>query len=434
MKQVHNFFLLLSFVCATVTGFAQSAGNNFIPELVFQNPVLTSGAAGSDGAVYTFSNVATGIDATVKIKARSSDAVVLTSIDVADLGWMKAFQPQLGIAGNVPANQNWWMDFEMCFYKAGTTNKQKIKGFVVTAIDVDGDGVSIQEYVQMNKVKSVAYGPVNYLINATTDACSVLTDATSDDEKGVDKKAVGPVMNYSNIDTAGTPVMATFTYEDKTMISFRYGARSGAVISNAGERLNSLWFKAFQLTPPSTLPISFYSFNASYDKKNVQLIWKANTDGIAGNFVVERSTDGTNFTGIADVTALYGTVATYQYKDDNAYSSTGIVYYRILSKEKSGEVKYSAVKLVRLSKDAVASLTVYPNPVQQQANLTLPYSWQGKAITVNIYNAAGMQLQTVHVGSASQTEALDFSRLSKGIYVVKVRCESEEAEQRIIKN
>jgi hypothetical protein len=46
-------------------------------------------------------------------------------IDAADMGWTKAFQPQLGIAGNVPVNQDWWMDFEMRFYNAGTSDKKK---------------------------------------------------------------------------------------------------------------------------------------------------------------------------------------------------------------------------------------------------------------------------------------------------------------------
>ncbi|RYF77179.1 MAG: hypothetical protein EON98_16645, partial [Chitinophagaceae bacterium] len=100
MKQVVNVLVILFLFSATSV--AQS-GNNYIPELVFQSPVLVSGTAGQDGAVYKFANVAAGIDATVKIKGRSSTSVKLTNIDVADMGWKKAFQPQFGLQGNVPA-------------------------------------------------------------------------------------------------------------------------------------------------------------------------------------------------------------------------------------------------------------------------------------------------------------------------------------------
>ncbi|MDB5206280.1 MAG: hypothetical protein JWR72_1355 [Flavisolibacter sp.] len=434
MKQVINVLTVLFFSVFTTAAFAQSGNNNFIPELIFQNPVLTSGVAGQNDAIYKFSNVAAGIDATIKVKGRSGASVVLTNIDVANMGFTKAFQPQLGITGNVPANQNWWMDFEMCFYETGTDKKKKIKGFQVTAIDVDGDNASIQEYVQMNKAKRVAFCPVNYLISTTADASQNNNEETDqDNENGTDLKAVGPVMNYNNIDTLGTPVMSTYTYENKSTISFRYGAKSGTVISNAGERLNSLWFKAFQLTPPSLLPVAFYSFTAIYDKKGVQLTWAADTKDISGSFVVEKSTDGKSFNAVAVVAATGSSLSNYQHKDENVSSATGIIYYRIVAKEITGEVKYSSIKVVRLSKETAASMAIYPNPVQTSANLTLPNSWQNKPVVVSIFNSAGMQVQAITIKAASQTETLNFQHLSKGIYVVKAQCDGTWAEQRIAK-
>lgn len=433
MKQVINLFSAF-LILLTAPCFAQSVNNNLIPELIFQNPVLTSGTAGQDGAVYKFSNVATGIDATVKVMARSSTLVKLTNIDVSNMGWTKAFQPQLGIPGNVAANQDWWMDFEMRFYKAGTDEKKKIKGFNVSAIDVDGDGVSIQEYVQMNKIKSVAYCPVNSLVEKAPVTLSGNEDDDDDDNKaGTNKKAQGPAQNFYNIDTLGTPVMATYTYEDKDKISFRYGAKSGSIISNAGERLNSLWFKSFNLTPPSTLPIVFQSFTASYDKRNTDLNWTAQADDNFSYFVVERSIDGTKFEKVGQLQASDGT-NNYSFTDPNASSLTGILYYRILSSEKSGEVAYSSIKIVRLRKEAGTALAVYPNPVQGIANLTLPANWQNKPVTASIYNAAGMQVQNISIKRSSQTEALNFQQLPKGIYLVKAQCDGQWAEHRIVKN
>ena len=422
-------------ILLTTTANIFAQGNNYIPELIFQNPTLVSGTAGQDGAVYKFTNVASGIDATVKIVGRSSSAVVLTDIDVPNLGWNKAFQPQLGIKGNVPANQDWWMDFEMRFYKAGTNNKNKIKGFQVTAIDVDGDGVSIQEYLQMNKIKSVAFSPVTYLSQpSTTSTLSNYSGEDGEDNNGSDKKILAPVQNYLNIDTLGTPVMATFTYENKDMITFRYGAKSGTVISNAGERLNSLWFKAFSLQPLSTLPVTFYSFNAFYNQNAVSINWSAETDDNFNYYFVERSTDGKNYSEIGKVATNGKQLSTYQFKDPEVSSNTGMLFYR-LRWITVKETVYSPIRVVKINNDkASLQLTTYPNPVVSELRISLPNAWQGKQVQLELYSANGTRVQSMPISSASQTENMQVNSLARGMYIVKAFSNGQTLEQRIIKN
>lgn len=429
--------VLAAILLTTTTNvFAQpgnNSTNNYIPELVFQNPTLVSGTAGQNGAIYRFSNVANDLDATVKIVGRSSTSVVLSNIDVADMGWSKAFQPQLGILGNVPANSDWWMEFEMRFYKAGTTTKKKVKGFQVTAIDVDGDGVSIQEYLQMNRVKSMAASTVSYLSNlGITSILSNLLGEDGDDDKGTDKKIGGPVQNFNNIDTSGTPVMATFTYEDKDMITFRYGAKSGSVISNAGERLNSLWFKAFSLAPIGTLPVTFHSFTATYDKKSVKLDWTADTDNTFSYYAVEKSTDGKNFTEIGVVNTTGAQQSDYEFRDMNLSSSTGTIFYRLRYKD-NRETTYSQIRVVRLKTQESLQLTTYPNPVVSELRVSLPNAWQGKAVQLELFTTNGVKAQSLKVASASQTETLQMNTLSKGMYIVKASYDGETLEQKVIK-
>ena len=303
------FTLLLLLTTSASMLFAQTQSSpNIIPELVFQNAVLISGTAGQDGAIYRFNNVATGIDATVTIKKRSATNVTLTNIDLSDFGWGKAFQPQLGIAGNVPANLNWWMEFEMKFLKAGTSEKKKIKGFKVTAIDVDGDGVSIREYVQMENFRKMAFCPVTRLVEAplvVTTSADDDDDDDDDDNNNYTKLIKGPVTNAINIDTAATTVMATYDYEDKDQITFKLGATSGTVISNAGERMSSLWFKAFSLAPPLViLPVRIASFSAWLDKGNVTVNWATESEVAFSHFVIEKSTDGREWKDIATVFSM----------------------------------------------------------------------------------------------------------------------------------
>jgi hypothetical protein len=125
-----------------------TSARTFSQELVFQNPVLVSGTAGQNGAIYRFPGVINGVDGLVKINARSSSSVVLQNIDVDNFGWSKAFQPQLGRTGSVSGTNTWWMDFEIQFVKAGTNQSASVSKFNITALDVDGDGLTIREYVE----------------------------------------------------------------------------------------------------------------------------------------------------------------------------------------------------------------------------------------------------------------------------------------------
>ena len=134
MKKIVPFFAAF-FISLAV--FCQSG-----PELVFTNPVLVSGTALKQGAVYRFSNVTTGVDATVKLKKFSRNDIVMPTVDNSVLGWNKALQPEFGLPGVVAPFQNWYVDFEMTFYKAGTNSKQKMDTIDFTALDVDGDGMS----------------------------------------------------------------------------------------------------------------------------------------------------------------------------------------------------------------------------------------------------------------------------------------------------
>lgn len=400
-----------------------------LPETSFTNPVLVSGQANKQGAVYRFANVTAGIDAEITLKKFSRNDIVMQSADLSGLGWEKAFQPQFGLPGVVAPYQNWYIDFELNFYKAGTNKKQKMSKIVFTALDVDGDGWSIAEYATFANPSSAEYSPVSLLGNGEVDILDPIADA------GDLNTIVGTVQNFFNIDTAATQVMATFTYLNKDKITFRYGARSGAQSSNgSGIRLNSLWAKPFSLDPWTVLPVNFEAFSVMYDNKDAELNWKSNHGQELSHFVVQRSTDGKIFSDIATVFA--GNTAGYSYKDKSVSSTTGVVYYRVMSVDRTKEIMYSTVKTIRLVKNDMQTLalTTYPNPVASEVRITLPAAWQGKSVSLQLYSANGIIAKSVQLGSAGQTEAMSVSNLASGMYVVKASCGNETAQQRIVKN
>jgi hypothetical protein len=461
-------YFLIFLLLAVPSMYAQG-----IPELVFRNPVLESGTALQDGAKYRFANAAKDIDAIVEIKKRSASNVVINNIDLTSFGWDKAFQPELGIPGTVAPYQNWWVEFEVSFMVAGTNNRRKVEEFDITSLDVDGDNVSIQEFVQFEKPKSVSYSAITNLVSGIPDVeiecgkceksselqiCSNCagTGENSDKKCGncdgsgklysacdhpwdgeINYNVQGPVLNFLNIDTLGTAVMATYHYEDKDRYKLKVGGKSGAKSSTAGMRLNSIWHRAFNLSSLGLLPGKLNDFNAKYDRKAVELTWSTGQERTFSHFIVEKSLNGTEFTETAVVFAKDNGQIQKQYSfTDNAITANkGFVYYRLKMVDAGLRAKNSVIRVIKIS-DAAAEVSVlaYPNPVVNELRITVPSAWQNSTVTYDLFSANGKMLKHVVSNNANQTEVLAMDNLDAGVYIVKVSSGNHSAVKQVMKS
>jgi len=471
------------------------------PELVFMNPTLKSGNANKQGATYRFANVTTGVDAELKIKKFSRNDIVMQDIDLNSLGWNKALQPKFGVPGTVPAHQDWYVEFELSFYKAGTNQKQSLQKVDLTALDVDGDGQDLSEYVHMDNPTTVSYSTVTALTGSTSASASAVcpedgisssvitcpacngTGRTSiavpglgpiappvagppppaplgpigqnificdncngsgkiyqqcGDAYNASQQAIGPVQNFLNIDTAATQVMATYHYTNKDKVTFRIGARTGNVgtSGDAGIRLNSLWYREFNLAPAIVLPVQLTNFMAVRNEGKVLLSWATALEKNFDHFTIQRSTDGKEYKDIALVFSgeELNTVRNYQYKDALSAINATVIYYRLQIVDRSGEITYSPVRMIRMAETSnPGQLTVAPNPVADQLHVTLPAAWQGKAVTLEVYSLNGVRMQQVNVSKASQTEELRMGSLPKGAYLVMASSNGQSIQQRVIR-
>lgn len=400
-----------------------------VKEFVLVNPVLISGTDKQEGAVYRFANASTGIDAILTINKIYN--CVVNTIDLTQYGWQKAFQPEIGQGGNVPAYSNWWARFNIAFVETGTMNKKKIGKFYASAIDVDGDNLSIQEYIQMYAPDSVRYCNPTYLYERPAFDAGIPSSNA--------RLSQGPIQNYWDIDTTSYPVMVVYTFMNRDNIDFCYGAKSNEHVSNAGLRLNSLWFKSFNLVSNTVLPVKLKNFAATYDKNSVQLNWSTSMEANFSHFVIERSTDGKNFSQVA----LYFSAESnssqsinYAFRDKTLPSNVNMVIYRLRMVDKTNETTYSSIRIVRLKKEAGKALEIstYPNPVTDQLRVTLPDAWQGKTVQLDLYTFNGTKVQSMQISSANQVETMKLGNITRGFYLIKATCENEVAQQKVIKN
>ena len=403
--------------------------------LQFKNVVLKSGLAGEDNAVYRFPLVTTNIDALVRIVGRSSSLVRLESIDLTNTGFDKSFQPQVSFnGGTTPSGINdWWMEFSISFVNSSTGQPVNVNSFSTTALDIDGNGDKINEWVSF-------YGHTNYTVEAD---CMLQYGSVWEMVNGVNTavgtKFNGPVRNFTDIDTSATSVMTTANFGSINGLRMRAGGRSTGV-SGASERMYSFWFKSFSYQDPVSirLPVVLASFTAKLENKKPVISWVSSKEENLNVFVLERSVDGQSFKDAAMIFPNEKTSADSKYSfTDNAISTNakGILYYRLRMVDLDGKFKYSETRLLRISdQEKAVSIQTYPNPAINELRITIPGNWQDKKIQYDVFSVTGQSMKKISRNNASQTEVLDISQLPAGSYIVRVSVDNETATQQFVKS
>jgi Secretion system C-terminal sorting domain len=423
-------------VMVLVAAFTSSANaQTTTQELVFKNPVLQTGVAGADNAVYRFPSVMTGIDALVKINGRSATMVQLVTIDLTTTGFDKAFQPQVTYGSNntSPAgNSDWWMEFQISFVQANTNTAVSVSAFNVTGLDIDGNNDKISEYQSY-------YGLQSYTLeNNTLLTVSTLQQTINGVLTNIGKRFDGPVATCAGVDTIATANMTTNSYVNTNSFRLRTGAKSTGV-SGAADRMYSLWFKSFIYSQGivSFLPVTLINWNAALSNNNVALKWTTTTEKNASHFIIERSFDGVEYSDIAMLFAVGNSDISndYAYTDKLATGNSGIIYYRLKMADMDGNYKVSDIRIVRIGKTADgAKVIAYPNPVVNDLRITIPQNWQGKQVSYQLSNANGQVIKSYTVQNASQTEVIAMSQVPTGMYIMRVISGNETAVQSVVKS
>jgi hypothetical protein len=170
------------------------------------------------------------------------------------------------------------------------------------------------------------------------------------------------------------------------------------------------------------LPLSLLQFTGTLQNNNALLQWlTANETGVR-QFEVQRSNDGQIFTTIGTV-AAGGSL--YSFTDANTFSSRTVAFYRLKSIDVDGKFTYS--NIIKLSKQASAAFTVYPNPVSD----VLTISGLKQNGTIRLFSAEGKLLQQQIINVQSVT--MNMNGYTKGVYVVQYQQASEVVTQKIIK-
>jgi hypothetical protein len=136
----------------------------------------------------------------------------------------------------------------------------------------------------------------------------------------------------------------------------------------------------------NALPLRFVSFNVRCDNGAINLQWKTADEINTSHFVVERSSNGVNYSAVARVQAGG---SSYAYKDNSA--AYGRIYYRIVAFDLDGSKYFSGIN--NTSCNTTEGLQLAPNPAKDYTWVTINTPTASR-VTISLYNNKGQLVQS----------------------------------------
>jgi hypothetical protein len=175
----------------------------------------------------------------------------------------------------------------------------------------------------------------------------------------------------------------------------------------------------FYIRPAAVVPVTLLNFTAGRVNYSNRLYWSTSQEANSRNFVIERSSNSSNFTAIGEVAAntSSNTVINYSFTDNSPLK--GINYYRLKMNDAGNISRYSAIKSV--SNTASGVISIYPNPVKDNMSIALNAEKGGKG-TLTITDLSGKTVlsTTVLLNQGNNNVPVSVSALAKGSYFLKL--------------
>lgn len=217
------FFQDLQFLCAPGDPTGQLA--------FLEGAVLESGSDLQIGATYRFPDVFENVDALVEVAAFNGGASIV-ALDNDSTGVASAFQPTLSAASGATSS----VDFNITFVVEDTTTPIALT-FKAAGVDIDGDGSSLREFIELTNLSSFTTG--------TSIDDSPVTDGTRFESN--------TIVAQPGVSATATQTLAIAQYNSISQFRYRIGGIDGGT-SSATQRLNSLYFGCTSGPPTSSDP------------------------------------------------------------------------------------------------------------------------------------------------------------------------------------
>ncbi|HEY8349993.1 MAG TPA: T9SS type A sorting domain-containing protein, partial [Clostridia bacterium] len=166
-----------------------------------------------------------------------------------------------------------------------------------------------------------------------------------------------------------------------------------------------------------SLPVNLISFTAQKQFSQVTLSWKADKAVNFSHFLIERSTDGRNFSAIGTVN-FNANLSDYSYVDP--LIQTPVIQYRLKMIDIDGSFRYSPVATIRNQESS--RLNVFPNPAGDQIQVSIPNIGKGLArVSITNVNGQVLYIRNYQNDGGAMVIPVNTSGLAAGQYYLSVK-------------
>ncbi|WP_424964244.1 T9SS type A sorting domain-containing protein [Ekhidna sp.] len=168
----------------------------------------------------------------------------------------------------------------------------------------------------------------------------------------------------------------------------------------------------------SPLPVELISFKVQLEGKNANLTWVTAQEINNDRFEIEYSNDGLTFETVGEVegNGTVNQVSEYAFTHNNLQS--GFNYYRLRQVDYDGQFEYSEIKRVSLGAFEDVSISIYPNPTDDRANVIIN---EGLATSIELITLSGTVLKSITYEEGMNKHTFDVTGLKAGMYLIRVQ-------------
>jgi hypothetical protein len=166
------------------------------------------------------------------------------------------------------------------------------------------------------------------------------------------------------------------------------------------------------------------TFEVLQSERGVSLQWLTNTGWRNSHFELERSTDGSTFEKIGDISNKDNTDDLVYYEQQDKAPVEGKNYYRLKQVYQRGDYDYTEIKVVDFGID-LEEVSVFPNPAKTELFVNIK-NLLGKKGSIQLTNQYGQVVKELDMEQL-QTEVLKINTAdyTNGLYYLQIQLENQ---------
>ena len=175
-------------------------------------------------------------------------------------------------------------------------------------------------------------------------------------------------------------------------------------------------------TKDNPLPVELLYFRGNCNNNKVTLDWTTASEINNDYFEIERSSNGTDWTLVAEIDGAGNSNKEINYRHIDNYSVSGTVYYRLRQIDFDGTYsKYEIISINCNNNVNNPTVLLYPNPFNTNLQVNVE-NWDSDVLHIELYDMLGKKLNEWKFENVTgnYSQSLNMDNYAPAVYVIKI--------------